>query len=321
MTVKRLEMLKELKSKVLQRSPSTIEIYLRSLWRMMGRSQGDIPKVKKGMLCPIRVIQSGVRIDPDRLKLYRRVCETPDQGLAVPPAYPECLFLTPMAEIVLSEGFPLSPFGLIHIGQRIAILRPIDPDAKLDLSCQLEEIREADRGFEVDLELYAFEGGQKIWEGRTTLLSRNRRTRSGGQHRQEKPIPWIREDKEIRLFTIHVAEDTGRRYARASGDWNPHHLYPITARLLGYRRAIAHGMWALSRTLGLIERECPFEFPLEAEATFKRPIFLPSDIEIRYQRNVQADQTPQTLRFELRNPHTGEPHMIGSIQTELERNR
>lgn len=299
---------------VLQRSPGTVEIYLRSLWRMLGRSQGVIPKGKRGMLSPIRIIQPGVRIDPDRLELFRKVCETPIHGLAVPPAYPECLFLTPMAEIVLSEDFPLSPFGLIHIRQRIAILRPIDPDAKLDLNCQLEEIRETDRGFEVDLELYAFEGGQKLWEGRTTVLSRNKKTRSRGQHRQEKPIPWVQEVEGLKSFIIHVPEDTGRRYARASGDWNPHHLYPITARLLGYRRAIAHGMWALSRTLAMIERERPFEFPLEAEATFKRPIFLPSDIEIRYQRNVQADQNLQTLRFELRNPHNNEPHMIGSIQ-------
>lgn len=307
-------MLKEPQKMILHRSPGTLSIYLRSLRRMLGRSQGDIQEGKRRMLSPIQVIQPGVQIDPDRLELFRKVCEIPTHGLAVPPAYPECLFLGPMAETVLSETFPLSPFGLIHIRQRIAMQRPIELNARLDLHCLLDEIREKDRGFEVDLELYAFEGGEKLWEGRTTVLSRNKKTRSRGQHHQEKPIPWVKEDEDLKSFIIHVPEDTGRRYARASGDWNPHHLYPITARLLGYHRAIAHGMWALSRTLAMIEKERPFEFPLEAEATFKRPIFLPSDIEIRYQRNVQADQNPQTLRFELRNPHNGEPHMIGSIQ-------
>lgn len=308
-------MRKEPRTWTLHRNPGTVAIYLRSLRQMLGRSQGDIPKEKKGMLSPIQVIQPGVRIDPVRLELFRKVCEIPTHGLAVPPAYPECLFFGPMAEAVLSGTFPLSPFGLIHIRQRIAMQRPIDPNARLGLNGMLDEIRETDRGFEIDLELSVFDGGQKIWEGRTTVLSRNKKTRSRDQPRQEKPISWIQEDKEIWSFVIHVPEDTGRRYAQASGDWNPHHLYPITARLLGYRRAIAHGMWALSRTLGMIEREWPFEFPLNVEATFKRPIFLPSDIELRYQKKgVQADHHRQSLRFELRNPYQGVPYMVGSIQ-------
>lgn len=48
---------------------------------------------------------------------------------------------------------------------------------------------------------------------------------------------------------LHVRQDTGVRYAKATADWNPHHLFPWTAKLMGFRAPIAHGMWTLARTL------------------------------------------------------------------------
>jgi len=47
---------------------------------------------------------------------------------------------------------------------------------------------------------------------------------------------------EVAAEEIGVESDTGIKYARITGDWNPHHLYPWTASLLGYRKPIAHGM-------------------------------------------------------------------------------
>jgi acyl dehydratase len=35
--------------------------------------------------------------------------------------------------------------------------------------------------------------------------------------------------------------DAGRRYAAVSGDWNPIHLWSVTARPFGFRRPILHG--------------------------------------------------------------------------------
>jgi hypothetical protein len=129
-------------------------------------------------LAPIEVSQPGVRIDPVRLARFRDVCGNPDDGLLVPPAYPECLFLGTMSVAVLSNAFPFSPFGLIHVRQRIALMRPIDPGATLDLSCRFTEIRETERGFEVDFAMRADAAKIEAWNGTATLLSRNERTRS-----------------------------------------------------------------------------------------------------------------------------------------------
>jgi acyl dehydratase len=239
----------------------------------------------------------------------------PEDGLLVPPTYPECLFLGPMAEAVLSDAFPFSPFGLIHVRQRIALLRPIDPSSKLDLSCRISEIRETDRGFEVDFALRADAGSKEVWNGNTTLLSRNERVRSRSGGVPDTSTSWIPDEQPFRSILVHVAENTGRRYARASGDWNPHHLHSTTARLLGYRRAIAHGMWTFARTLAAIEAEQAFTLPIEADASFKRPILLPAEIEIRLREEQLVGSDGRVVRFEARDAHSGEPHMIGSVRS------
>ena len=312
--VRCVEMCGEPKQLSITRRPGTLAIYLRSLRKIPDRPQGELPPERERALAPIEVSQIGVRIDPLKLARFRDVCGNPPDGLMVPPAYPECLFLGLMAEAVLADGFPFSPFGLIHLEQRITLLRPIDPEEMLNLFCSLSEIRETNRGFLVDFTLRAEATGREAWRGLATLLSRNKLARSGRGTKRYRgaPTPWIPEEDPYESIRVSVAEDTGRRYAAASDDWNPHHLYPLTARFLGYRRAIAHGMWTFARTLAAIEAKRPLVFPIEANAFFKRPIFLPSEIEIRLLEEQGGDA--RVVRFEVRNPQNGELHMTGSMQ-------
>ncbi len=71
--------------------------------------------------------------------------------------------------------------------------------------------------------------------------------------------------------------DLGRRYARASGDYNPIHLWPLTAKLFGFRRAIIHGMWSISRAVAELDDDLP-AFPVQIAAELKRPILLPGRV-------------------------------------------
>jgi acyl dehydratase len=52
-----------------------------------------------------------------------------------------------------------------------------------------------------------------------------------------------------------VDADVGRRYAQVSGDYNPIHLHPLSARLFGFKRPIAHGWWLLARSLAELDDE------------------------------------------------------------------
>ncbi|MDX2556969.1 MaoC family dehydratase [Streptomyces stelliscabiei] len=68
--------------------------------------------------------------------------------------------------------------------------------------------------------------------------------------------------------------DVGRRYGAVSGDRNPIHLHPLGARLFGFPRAIAHGMWTVARCLA--EYGTPPAALVRAE--FRAPVPLPGTV-------------------------------------------
>ena len=59
-----------------------------------------------------------------------------------------------------------------------------------------------------------------------------------------------------------------------SGDHNPIHLHALSAKALGFPRAIAHGMWTKARCLASLR--LPDAFAVDVR--FKKPILLPSKV-------------------------------------------
>jgi acyl dehydratase len=245
-----------------------------------------------------------VVLEEARIQRYERACGIDPPAEQVPPAYPEALFLGPMAELATARGFPLSPLGLIHVRQTVAPRRAIPRNAALDLCCRIAEARDVPQGIEVDMAMEARMDGTVAWEGTATVLSRNARTRgrsSAGRQPSTTEPP-------TRGLEITAGPRTGLDYAAATGDYNPHHLYPWTARLLGYRRPIAHGMWTLARALDLLHGARALTPPYGVEATFKRPLFLPG-------RSVfHIDDTPERTRFEVRDARDGAPQLLGTAR-------
>ena len=97
--------------------------------------------------------------------------------------------------------------------------------------------------------------------------------------------------------------DVGRRYAGVSGDHNPIHLYPVTAKALGFPRQIAHGMWSLARCVAALENRLPDE--VTVEAAFKKPILLPGTV------GFGQDPVDDGIAFALTSPRSGAPHVVG----------
>lgn len=102
-----------------------------------------------------------------------------------------------------------------------------------------------------------------------------------------------------------VADDIGRRYAAVSGDRNPIHLHAITARALGFPRAIAHGMWTMARGLAAMEGRLPPAYT--ADVAFKLPVLLPATVAFG------TEHADDGWHFWLRDARTGKPHLTGTI--------
>lgn len=278
-------------------------LYGRALWLAARRPQGTFPG---GAAFPdLTVRRHGVRLGAARVEAYRRVCHHPGPGHEVPVALPEVLFFDLLGTLATHEAFPVSPFGLIHVGQTLTAHRGLAPDDALDLSARLAAVHRGWRGLTLSVRLEASRRGRRMWEGTVSLLSRSAAARSGP--RRHAPREAVPPGPHARI--LDVPEATGRRYARVSDDHNPHHLWAWSARPLGYRRPIAHGMWTLGRALA----ELPVRWrtaPVAVQATFRKPLPMPSQVAL------QVDPRPdRTVGFAVTRPaDRSRVHLTGTAR-------
>lgn len=171
--------------------------------------------------------------------------------------------------------FPVRLPGLIHVWHEIVQRRPLKADENLTMECWIEGHRTVAAGAEFCLETRVSSAGEQVWEERTGFISRVRKRESGkGPSARENPPHNPR-----RVAGWRAGPGIGRRYARASGDYNPIHLFDAAARRFGFPSAIAHGMWTLSRSAAELEkREDRASRSLSVK--FKRPVFIPQDLAL-----------------------------------------
>lgn len=249
----------------------------------------------------------GARADVARLAQYREVCDLPDTG-ALPPLYLHAMAM-PLHMAILSHArFPLRLLGLVHWSNQLESLRPIPSDAAMDMHCTLDGIESTERGQSFTIHTTLSTGGSVAWRETSTFLSPLARSKSG-----KKPAPdGCEPDWGAPVAQWAVAGNAGRRFAGPSGDWNPIHVSALTARLFGYPRAIAHGMFSAARCLALLQQGLPTDAPLALDLRFKRPLLIPGKVALHTAQD--AESGPAATRFVLKVQPSGEPHIDGTLR-------
>jgi len=135
-----------------------------------------------------------------------------------------------------------------------------------------------------------------VWESTTTYLRRCKGT-------EDAPAGLTFAEVPPGGAEWKLPGDLGRRYAAVSGDRNPIHLYPLTAKALGFQRQIAHGMWSKARCIAAIENRLPDA--VRVDVAFKKPILLPGTVSFGVTR------TDAGHAFSLTSPKDGAPHLVG----------
>ncbi|MDR6980500.1 acyl dehydratase [Streptomyces sp. 3330] len=240
-----------------------------------------------------RLVLPELRVDLARLAAYERVCGFPTGEDALPLTYPHVLGFPLAMRIMSGRRFPLPLLGLVHTSIEITRHTALAATAGHELTVHVERLAAHRRGTEAVVVTELRDGGAVVWESTSTYLARHRTgTAPGPREPEPGPLPVLDEWR--------LAADVGRRYGAASGDRNPIHLHPLTARLFGFPRAIAHGMWTVARCLAA--HGTPQAVRVRAE--FRAPVLLPGTVAFA------ADGR----RFELRG--TGEPgrvHVSGRV--------
>ena len=273
-----------------QALPALRSLYLRALATSRGRRGDRLPEVTEE--------RQDLAVDRAHLSRYQEVCGFRQRDV-LPATYPHVLAFPLAVSIMVDDSFPFALPGLVHVGNRIEQKRAIGATERMTLTVRATDLRPHPRGRQFDMSTEVEIDGQPIWSEMSTYLRRERRSTSGAPrepaHEETPPSAIWR-----------VPADTGRRYAAVSGDVNPIHLNPLAARLFGFPRAIAHGMWLKARCLSALEGR--LGDAVTAEVEFKSPLLLPSTVAFR--------SRPEDGRWLISVVHaaSGRPHLAGVVR-------
>jgi hypothetical protein len=217
---------------------------------------------RRGEALAAQPVSAAVDVSLKHLSAYTAVCGF---GLrdALPLTYPHVLGFPLQMRLMSGAGFPFPLPGLVHVANRITQSRPLTLDERLDITVSARDLRPHPQGTQVDV-VTSVSG---VWEGVSTYLRRGAGSPGSGEEL----------DRPVGSAVWKVPADVGRRYGAVSGDRNPIHLHPLGARVFGFPRAIAHGMWTKARCLAALEGRLPEAVTVDVR--FKKPLFIPGRVE------------------------------------------
>ncbi len=256
-----------------------------------------LPGVRKsgGEFTGLSVTRPPVTIERDHVDAYASVCEFPTKD-TVPLPYPHLLAFPLHMAMMTDPAFPAPAIGTVHLENSITGHRPIAIGETVAVTASVGPAKPHPKGTVFEFLTVVTADGETVWETTSTYLRRGRgdeSASSGSSFPDASPsgIVW------------RLPGDLGRQYAAVSGDHNPIHLYPITAKALGFPRQIAHGMWTMARCVAALENRLPGS--VRVDVAFKKPVLLPG--------SVAFGSTPVDggYAFSLTNPKSGAPHLAG----------
>jgi acyl dehydratase len=267
----------------------------------------------------LELVLTNVEIDRDRLAAYDRVC-----GFSLRDEVPSTfihVLAFPLHLALMTDGsFPFPAVGLVHIENRITQHRPVRLGERLSIRVRATGLEPHPRGRKFSLLSEARAGQELVWEEESVNLRRERVESDGADSTASSPGAELAAAKgegsrerdaapaaPITTATWRLPGDLGRRYASVSGDHNPIHIHPLTARLFGFPSAIAHGMWTKARSLAALDARLPPAYT--AEVAFKRPILLPGKVAFS-----EDDDGAGGIDFGVRSARDDTPHLTGNVR-------
>lgn len=281
-------------------APSTLPLMLKAALPAVP-VVGSLPGVRhaSGDVPDLTLERRDVTTDRDHLESYLEVCGF-GRADHLPATYPHMAAFGLHMALMTDTSFPFAPMGLVHLRNSITQHRPIGLDETFDVSLRAADLRPHPKGRLVDLLTTVTVDGTTVWEETTTLFSRG-----PGRGEEATAAPLADVDAPHGVVHWRLGGDLGRRYGAVSGDRNPIHLHPLTAKAFGFPRNIAHGMWTKARCLAALQNRLPSSFVVDVE--FKKPVLLPGTVVFGY------DRSGDVTTFGVRAQRKPSVHLVGRV--------
>lgn len=254
---------------------------------------------------PLTITANNVYADPTKLQRFNEVCGFTTDGM-LPLPYPHIMAFPLHMQLMLEPEFPFTPMGAVHIRNRIRASRPLRAGEALDFTVWLSDAKQVEKGYEVTIATTVKAASETVWDDESVML-----IRKGGSGVKKTKDAEGKTPTEVDSYQHRevwpLAANLGRRYAAASGDYNPIHLYPLSAKLMGFKRQIVHGMWSKSRVIAALLPPS-HNGGASVDVAFKLPVYLPSSVTLLHSTDDQDS------RFALKDADGIKPHLVGELR-------
>ncbi|MGI9133682.1 MAG: MaoC/PaaZ C-terminal domain-containing protein, partial [Rhodoferax sp.] len=253
-------------------------------------------------LTQIRLVLPQFRLQAAHIDQYHALCGFESrQGVSL--LYPQLLTFPLVMAYVCSDDCPWPALGTVHLANAIAQQEPLHAGDTVRVELCSGALLAHDKGQVFCLDLAVWRGDTQVWSATQSLLRVGVQPAQGPAFRSQ-----LDAGPALSYQTgFKAAADIGRRYGVVSGDRNPIHLSAWTARLFGFRRAIAHGMWTQARALSYLLPQRPVQ-QARLAVEFKTPLFLPGSAALWSARSAEG------ASFEVRDASGTRPHLRGQLR-------
>lgn len=259
----------------------------------------------------------GVRIESTAVDAYDRLFHAPSGDL-VPSAYVHSIAFPVAMSVMTRDDFPLPLLGMVHLSNHVEQSAPIRRTDTLDITAWVANLRPHPRGAQLDVHTEVSVNGGVVWAERAVYLAKGKfslpasagspgrsATAEGTTARQDftAPLPTA-------LWSLGAG--VGREYAGVSGDVNPIHLSSLSAKALGMKRTVAHGMYSVARVLaeaGRIGGVRADLGPCAWDVYFEAPVLLPGRVSVAI-----TDGPGNSREFVAWNAKSGRRHFYGDVR-------
>lgn len=275
--------------------PSALPLFLKAAVSAQ-RKPGKDPQIPA-----LSTSVPALKADPARLAAYCQVCGF-EQADTLPITYPAVLANPLAMHLMTQPEFPLPLLGIVHVRNTIEQKRPLRVDETYAVTVRTGESQRVRAGLEFQLVIdFALEG-ETLYTCTMTILHRIAGPKQPGGGKPAAPPVQLAD-----YLSFDIPENQGRRYAAVSGDYNPIHLFAPTAKLLGFNRHIAHGMWSLARCAALLQNQLAGE-PTYLDVAFRQPLFLPGKVAVKYRKSGAG------VEFALLARNSDKVHLSGLLR-------
>ena len=286
------------------------------------RLDSDVP------VLPENIVRKEIRINTVHCERYNKAVNW-KLGIAsvIHPNYLQVLTLPMQLEMMINEPFPFKPMGLVHLANHIEVNYLPEQNAKLLLQTSFNGLTWHKNGWVFALLSEGFVNGQLAISATSYYLSRKRHAQTNKNTDETSNVNTDEANSKTKVAQKNVSNmpiinevlppfdiscdmnfplGIGRQYARVSGDFNPIHLTRWTAKLMGFKQAIAHGMYSKALCISdVLKKEMEnrkgalAQTPMQFSTQFIQPIYLPTSCELNINRD--GDQINFSLTSKSRS--------------------